>query len=173
MKTQQKKISCRYFLPWICVFGKCFLRTYALSGSCLIKSSFRLAITTSCYRPRRLKIVRLFQFQETSNRQLGQTTCETAWVDRRPKGTVFGENVRTVQTERSDNRRLDWFKCQAWSAKKDLIIGAYQNGARDFIEVNYPDKLYEYNLQPDTWCILDISIIVFAIDISTQHDITF
>jgi len=33
--------------------------------------------------------------------------------------------------------------------KKDLIIGAYQNGARDFIESNYPDELYEYDLQSD------------------------
>ena len=57
--------------------------------------------------------------------------------------------------------------------KKDLIVGAYQNGTRDFIEANYTDELYEYNLQLDTWRILDISIIVFAIDISTQYDITF
>ena len=34
--------------------------------------------------------------------------------------------------------------------KKDLIIGAYQKGARDFIETNYPDELYNYDLQSDS-----------------------
>ena len=71
------------------------------------------------------------------------------------------------QKEATINGLID-LNAELEAQKKDLIIGAFQNGARDFIEVNYPDELYEYKLQSDTWCILDISIIVFAIDISTQ-----
>ena len=76
------------------------------------------------------------------------------------------------QKEATINGLID-LNAELEEQKKDLIVGAYQNGARDFIEANYTDELYEYNLQLDTWRILDISIIVFAIDISTQYDITF
>lgn len=50
------------------------------------------------------------------------------------------------QKEATINGLMD-VNAELEAVKKDLIIGAYQNGARDFIEANYPDELYEYNLQ--------------------------
>ena len=53
------------------------------------------------------------------------------------------------QKEATINGLID-LNAELEAQKKDLIIGAFQNGARDFIEVNYPDELYEYKLQSDT-----------------------
>ena len=52
------------------------------------------------------------------------------------------------QKEATINGLID-LNAELEAQKKDLIIGAFQNGARDFIEVNYPDELYEYKLQSD------------------------
>lgn len=53
------------------------------------------------------------------------------------------------QKEATINGLID-LNAELEAQKKDLIIGAFQNGARDFIEVNYPDELYKYKLQSDT-----------------------
>ncbi len=53
------------------------------------------------------------------------------------------------QKEATINGLID-LNAELEAQKKDLIIGAFQNGARDFIEVNYPDELYEYKLQSHT-----------------------
>ena len=53
--------------------------------------------------------------------------------------------------------------------KKEVIIGVYQNSAKDFIELNYPYELY--HLQADVWRIINISTFVFSIHIIAQFNL--